>query len=932
MKSKARFLPFVLALALLTSLFVLSPATAATGSVTLDKSHIKAPDGEVGITVNDSGANFGTVVQDEAMGQDPRGVGIATYTIADRPYDSDSVLRYRTQRAPIESASEAELYPDDDNADDVDRTISVDYRDVILRMVAPDSSLNATTTAELMAAWAALTTDSGVTGDRHPYSLENAQGGAFILRTDGDVNVPVPITFTVTYKAPDVQDVTVRITSTQDTAGYDITATETGADTGVFEASFTTADASSEADNEIAAIAGSLITVTYEDPDEDESRDRVTVENTAPDVAIIAPDHEYATQIRGVRLSAQVTDTEAGVVEDSITFHVSATDVGTGSPEAVEVDEDGQTDIAIDGGFRSEAQLQGVPAGVTEIEWYVTVEDAAGNVGRSDRDPSTDEFENWTLRIDTLAPALESAITGQHLDDEGAAVEGASDADPTSVRVVFDEPLNGDSLAATDFRVNDIIPADVSWSGDHPESVFLTVASMASDATPAVKVVDGVADTAGNVTTSQDAVTADDGIAPTLAVEVNPTYDAAEVEIRVRSDEALLTLPTIDITDGDGVAQQAGLSRLSLVASDHYMATYEASGTSLYNVVVSGKDTRDNGASLGNADDYEADDAITFEIDDSLPRPASITLPGHDPVIVADGISDDAYGITTSNPFITIEWDTEGSEYTGDSQAVVDFTGLTIVNNTDADNPVTHEVATPSGDSTGERTDSGDVVFNVTKPTENRLLISARGLEIGNYTMSFNGADGLGNALDDPVSISIEVKVPDPFSITLTPGWNLVSLPAEPQMSGINDVMGDHPASIVLTYDPTQPGAWLSASRGDDGSFSGPLESVSARTAYWIFTDAFTALDVAVTRPTGGGVTLLPTVNLVAGWNLLPVLDVSGGAAFGDDAATVGDYVSDVVRTYGYDGSSDTFSQHSGALKVGSGYWAYLSAATVLVP
>ena len=101
------------------------------------------------------------------------------------------------------------------------------------------------------------------------------------------------------------------------------------------------------------------------------------------------------------------------------------------------------------------------------------------------------------------------------------------------MRVVFDEPINGDSLATTDFRVNDIIPADVSWSDKHPESAFLTVASMVSDATPAIKVVDAVADTAGNVTTSQDAVTAADGIAPTLTVEVDPTYDKEEVEIRV---------------------------------------------------------------------------------------------------------------------------------------------------------------------------------------------------------------------------------------------------------------------------------------------------------------------------------------------------------------------------------------------------------------
>ena len=280
----------------------------------------------------------------------------------------------------------------------------------------------------------------------------------------------------------------VRITSTQDPTGFDITVTETGADTGVFTGSFTTADASDKDTNSIAAIAGSSITVTYEDAGGEESRDRVVVENTAPDVTLIAPDDGYATQIRGVRVSAQVTDTEAGIVEGSITFHVSATDVGTGSPEDVSINPESQTNISIDGGFRSEAQLHNVPAGVTEVMWHVTVEDGAGNMAASDM---------WSIRIDTQAPVLESAITGQHLSD-GDVVTDAAKADPTSVRVDFDEDVDGDSLQATDFRVDDIIPADVSSSGS---SVFLTVAAMASDATPTVKVVGAVADSAGNVTT-----------------------------------------------------------------------------------------------------------------------------------------------------------------------------------------------------------------------------------------------------------------------------------------------------------------------------------------------------------------------------------------------------------------------------------------------
>ena len=170
------------------------------------------------------------------------------------------------------------------------------------------------------------------------------------------------------------------------------------------------------------------------------------------------------------------------------------------------------------------------------------------------------------------------------------------------------------------------------------------------------------------------------------------------------------------------------------------------------------------------------------------------------------------------------------------------------------------------------------------------------------------------------------VKEPVPFSIPLTPGWNLVSLPAEPQVSEVNSVIpAGHSANIVLTYDPTQPGAWLSASRGEKGAFVGSLEEIGARTAYWIFTDAFESLSVNVLQLRGGLPVNLPPVNLVAGWNLVPVLDASGRAAFGDEVSSVSDYVPNSVQTYAYDPSSDRFNQHTGMLQVGHGYWVYLN-------
>ena len=957
MKSKARFLPFVLALALLTSLFVLSPATAATGTVKLSKSFITTPGGELEITVEDADLNFGVVQVDEDMGQDPRGTAeLAPYLIPAGPIARNDAVRFRTQLAPIKSSSDADLYPDNDDASGTDANIGEDYRDVILSVVIADGT-NATTTTAIIRAWDALTSPSrrGVqdADDRHPFALENPQGGAFILRSGTDVVVPEGgITFTATYKAPDVQDVDVTLSSTQDIAGITVNLGETGADTGKFTGSFQTAGASDDSSSpaSIASIAGSLITVTYDD-DGTRRVANATVETTEPTILVTAPEHNYSTRVRSARLIAELTDADSGIDKDSIAFNVTPSNLAGGSVAGPGVTVTDVTTVAIAGGFKAEVQLANVPAGETAIAWYVTVMDEAGNEAVSDRDDSTAVRDDYAIRIDTVAPALgtesidsngdemnnrtiDGAITGNHLNDDNEAVTNAGKGDPTTVRVVFNEALDEGSLTASDFRVNGVAPSDIAWSSKHPESVFLKVASLDSAARPLVEVTGDIADTAGNIRPGGLKVeNAMDGISPTLEVDIEPTYHKEEVTIRVRSNEPLLTVPTINLNGSDS---PVGLSVPRLIATDHYSTVFKSpTQPEIFNVNVSAQDTSANAASIGEAAPGD-DDAITFEIDKDLPLPSSITLPGHDPVEVGKdldedgtvgGISDDPYKITTMNPFITIEWDSEASEYDEDSHKTVDFTDLMIGD---------FEVNTPMGEETGARSDWGDdspVVFNVTKPTVNRLLISARGLALGEYTMTFNGADELGNVRDDDVKIKIKVVEPDPFEIKLTPGWNLVSLPAEPQMSGINDVVGaDHPASIVLTYDPTQPGAWLSSSRGDDGVFAGSLDSIGARTAYWIFTDGFDSIKVPITRPTGGGVTLLPTVNLVAGWNLLPVLDVGGAAASGDDALSVGDYVENVVRTYEYDSSSDRFDQLSGVLQIGSGYWVYLSKATVLVP
>ena len=838
----------------------------------------------LGITVTDEDLNFG-VIQEAEM----EGAGKVSYVIPGRTIAGNEAVRFRTSKSPILSSSE---YDWSGTGSMADPNIGVDYRDVILELVTDP---NATSTpASITKAWEDLTVPSTVGEGRHPFSLENPQGGAFILRSLDDVEVPTGgIMFTVTYKAPDVQTADVHIASTQDTVGFAVTLTETGAATGVFTGSFQTAAESDSPSSSIAAISGSLITVSYNDGGTTRVAN-ATVETTDPSVLLVTPADKTATRVRSARLIAEMTDADSGIDPDSITFNVVATDANTGGPAAGEgVTTTGVVPVSIAGGYRAEVQLENVPAGETNISWSVIVMDEAGNDATSGVS---------SIRIDTVAPDVNrgvggGAITGNHLDGDGNAVTDASKADPTSIQMVFNEALDGDSLQASDFRVNGVAPADVAWSSSHPESVFLKVAILAANARPLVELTGDISDTAGNIRPGGKKVdNASDGISPTLDVTVDPAYSKGEVTIDIRTDESLLTVPDVAVS---GDADLSGLSVFRLVADNHYRATYNAPTSPMkYEISVSGSDTSANSASVSG---------IALEVDAQLPAPTGVTLPGVGAVMVGD---DTTHSITTQNPFITIEWDSEASEYEGDSHGSVDVTGLTISNE--------------SGES---------AEIKVTKPAANRLLISARGLALGTYDMSFNGADELGNTLGSDVALKFEVKEPDPFEIMLTPGWNLVSLPAEPQMSAINDVIPvDHPTTIVLTYDQTEPGAWLSAQRGDDGMFVGSLDTISARRAYWIFTEAFDSLKVAVMQQRGGSPTNLPTVNLVAGWNLLPVLDVSGGLSFGDDASNVGNYVSGAVRAYSYDSSSDRFNQHTGMLQIGSGYWVYLSGATVLVP
>ena len=766
-------------------------------------------------------------------------------------------------------------------------------------------------------------------------------------------------------------------------------------------------------DVRVAAAPGALITVAYDDGGTRRVAN-ATVETTKPTIRVLEPAHNSATRVRSARLIAEITDADSGVDTGkdnvNIVFEPMARNLAGGSVSGPGVTVSAVTTVSIAGGVRAEASLVNVPTGETEITWSVIARDIAGNVAQSDQnaadgparadDPTTTADETnvepdlYKLRIDTVAPNLgtvsidydgsgnadpktvNGAITGNYLDDDNNIVTDAQKGRTTSIRVVFNEDLDASSVQQGDFRVNGVAPAAAATKG---RNVFLTVPTFASDARPAVRLAGPISDKAGNIRPGGLSVeSAQDGISPTITVTVNPDYHKEEVTIDVKSNEALLTAPVIRLSSKDQddlnsapMGGQTGLSAANLAGSDLYRATFKPSVQPFaYNVNVDVQDTSANPRSAGKAR-ADQDGAITIEIDKSLPAQTSVTLPGLDPITSID--TSKTYKITTRNPFMTIEWDSEAKEYgritdgkgtsatsddtavlTNDASEISDLAANESFKNLDTHGTVdfinlkikvgddTYDVNTPMGDATGARSEiqvdeDTTYVFNVTKPTKNRLLVAVRGLELGTYEMTFNGKDELGNTRKSDVKIKFEVKDPDPFEIKLTPGWNLVSLPATPDSTAINDVIpADHPASIVLTYDPTVAGGWLSANRGEDGMFTGTLTDITAAVGYWIFTDSFESFKVQVSASAGGDPVTLPTINLVQGWNLIPVLDVTGTKKSGADRSNLKTYIgSSAVRAYQYDSSTNRYTviePDAAALKIGTGYWVYMSKAEVIVP
>ena len=546
-------------------------------------------------------------------------------------------------------------------------------------------------------------------------------------------------------------------------------------------------------------------------------------------------------------------------------------------------------------------------------------------------------------------------------------------------------------------------------------AVFLELEDqLAPDETPDVTLVpNGISDSAGKEQDDGD-VEADDWIAPGFTIVVNPTArtpegsanvlagEGDEVVINLTSDERIVqTRPNVEVhyvnapkgkvysdvdltktckkadgTDGKRVrgeiilnetdkcgasaAKGAKLgSTIEKVSNTEWTVTVkEPDDTGYYNIYVSAEDRSsqqnrgDEGVSpnkivtkfFDRDGDVNSDDAYYFQGDRNLANPR-VHVSG-------TRIRDTEPDVEFKTPmFVELDFTqnyldscdadeaeascmAEKEEYHKDSFETVTVTSFTL--------------------------NGVDMTDSVKTTDDKTFLASIDNPSIGDHTIEVQAVDLAGNTLDKTLEIEFEVEERDDFTKRLSPGWNLVSIPGEPADSDISVVFGaDVEVRTVYTYNPIIPGGWMVAVRESmDSEWQGDLKEITARQGYWVLSDAIQDWDVSIPRLAGGAVgsgtpIQPPVIALYAGWNLVPIVDVTGDFDSKDAAGVKGisataylqslDEGLDLARVLGFDTITNKWSTimapecgacgpSADTLEYGSAYWVFVRQAASLVP
>ena len=906
MKSKRRFIPLVFLGAIILSLLVIVPAFSATGTVRF--------------------YDVGDTDEDQEWG---RQGGTAYLEVEDSDLDEDLVVtgeeqtvangRFRVDNVPVVDRNGDGFL----NEDDVD---------VVVRNA--DGSDGST-----------LAVDG--------------------VRADGRIDLVASETYSgpvkVNYKGAVRNDTgdAVKVRSQADPTGVTVTLMETKPQSGVFRGMVNL----TEDDSGLKVGKNDVVTLRYSDADPSRTASKsLKVETTAPVFSETSPAHGTAGRANP-EVEFNVVDSGSGLGDDEeedimVIFYIDNAD-GSDQSEEYTVANDGSL-TGIDGGFHARQRLPNDSAAESNatVYWWAVAQDAAGNMAVSDRSAKVENDDGdevsdpcdaqgfygsdksdtsggafgcqpYSIKIDNDDPVISSASTGAFWDtdsdDDDKTNEDPTDAMANMVLVKFNENLDASSVEASDFEVNDNTPVSADVYGGNKMNVFLTLsADLAPNSQPKVELVGQVEDLAGNRQTSGNVDDANDGIAPTLTVSLEggmrPVTNGS-VKVMISSNEEVGT-PSVafQMVDDSGATDDADTDEdesvyalgpatnvdAALTSARNYEASFTASEPGLYNVYVTAADATagnqgKSGVSSGPIDLTDDTKAILFEFDNAVGEP--VVMP------------DDDTGSDNSDPFITVNFAAEGKEYVDNNDVNLDSHGTVSI--------VSASLKSPDMDAMDISLVTTDNVI---------FLYKASDLAKGNHTVKVKAMDTAGNEKEFESTVKIVER--EPFNLKLNPGWNLVSLPGTPTNTSLNAVIpADHPASTVLSYDAEA--GWTTAIRSEDGTWLGTLMTIDASSAYWIQTDTFDSIEVDIPR-ISAGTSVPPTISLMAGWNFVPVTDVSGSLSHGD-AVSAKAYFSgtDVNRVYTFNtlmGLWEEVDLDTGSVMVGSGYWAHASDAGVIAP
>ena len=762
----------------------------------------------------------------------------------------------------------------------------------------------------------------------------------------------------LTWNTSALDTVVVKVTSTQNSTGKTFTITETGASTGVFKGSIDLSDVQNTAAGvgKIEIQNAGILTVTYVDatPAGGGSSKSVTstatAESAAPLVVLTAPVNGSATQVLRPAFAGSVTDSTAGLDVSKILVFIDETDDAADGSDvlatkdsAVDVNTPTKPATSVDGVTSSTftltpaANLPKLFGGTTPdhiVDWQAQATDLAGNIGWSDSSTTianpAGRGQDNTVKIDRTLPGITNAYTGFRLDSTTTPALRKTDS-ATSLEIAFNDVMDADTIQNTDFEVKigsvtQVPTAAAVGSKGFTSSVFLTLGTaIATKDKPTVTIVNSIADAAGN-TTSTGSKVAKDALAPTLTVALSggssatapTTLTKLKMTITVTSDENLSADPTVAIYTAASAVSPEGTATAVNQGGNVWIATFSGGSfaSAKKSVYVTGADLAATVAQSGAVVDGALTVPSTVTVGQTVSGKKATAATGALTFTldkVAPTLSLSPTGTTSdASPFV--RWDF-GEKVTV-SKAEFGLASATLTD-------VTTELGT----------------------SDTKVYVRATSdLALGLYKATGTATDLAGNKATG-LSATFTIAKRTEFKLTLLPGTTLVSFPLTPADTSINAVFSPAGIVSVSSYD-TATGSFSSAVRDTaTGDLAGEsLASVESGVGYIVVADAVSALVVPIPSLTASSIP--PSIAVVSGWQLVGVTDVVGGAggALQQPGSTVKTsaayFPTKVTQVYSWNATAKVWQQlatrpggDGGANVVaGEAYWAYATAADVIVP